>query len=376
MRSSITGADGFIGKNLRVRLRELGDVEVVGITARHRVDELAAALGGGRLRVPSRRREPAARSTASSSAGNVGLHRSAVRQRCGGSGGRTPVVSASSTQAGSTIPMAAASAPRKSVAALRRARPDRRCDRVSAAQRVRQMVPAELQFRRGDLLPQHRARPADHDPRSGGAAARWSISTMSSTRSSACSTTPMRDAADLRGRPGLRDHRRRSGRASLQAFAESRDDADRPRASAPASSRALYATYVSYLPPRAFTYDVPRHGDPRGVFVEMLKTPDCGQFSYFTAHPGITRGEHYHHSKTEKFLVIQGTARFGFRHIETGETHEIVDQRRRGRDRRDGPRLGARHHQYRRRRADRHAVGERDLRSRTAGYLRDARSST
>ena len=45
--------------------------------------------------------------------------------------------------------------------------------------------------------------------------------------------------------------------------------------------------------------------DPRGVFVEMLKTPDCGQFSYFTAHPGITRGEHYHHTKTEKFLVIQ-----------------------------------------------------------------------
>ena len=51
----------------------------------------------------------------------------------------------------------------------------------------------------------------------------------------------------------------------------------------------------------------------------MLKTPDCGQFSYFTAHPGITRGDHYHHTKTEKFLVISGTARFRFRHIETGE---------------------------------------------------------
>ena len=73
-----------------------------------------------------------------------------------------------------------------------------------------------------------------------------------------------------------------------------------------------------------FAYEVPRHGDPRGVFVEMLKTPDCGQFSYFTAHPGITRGEHYHHTKTEKFLVIRGTAHFGFRHILTGETHELV----------------------------------------------------
>lgn len=88
--------------------------------------------------------------------------------------------------------------------------------------------------------------------------------------------------------------------------------------------RALYATYVSYLPPEAFTYPVPMYGDPRGVFAEMLKTPDCGQFSYFTARPGVTRGGHYHHSKTEKFLVIKGLARFKFRHMHTGETHELT----------------------------------------------------
>ncbi|WP_457955056.1 UDP-2-acetamido-2,6-beta-L-arabino-hexul-4-ose reductase [Achromobacter xylosoxidans] len=87
-------------------------------------------------------------------------------------------------------------------------------------------------------------------------------------------------------------------------------------------TRALYATYVSYLPPERFSYEVPRYGDPRGVFVEMLKTQDSGQFSYFTAHPGVTRGGHYHHSKTEKFLVIKGRARFRFRHILTGEFHE------------------------------------------------------
>ncbi|MDT9693850.1 hypothetical protein Q5762_37125, partial [Streptomyces sp. P9(2023)] len=57
--------------------------------------------------------------------------------------------------------------------------------------------------------------------------------------------------------------------------------------------RALYSTYVSYLPPERFTYPVQQHGDARGVFVEMLKTPDAGQFSFFTAHPGITRGGHY-----------------------------------------------------------------------------------
>lgn len=87
--------------------------------------------------------------------------------------------------------------------------------------------------------------------------------------------------------------------------------------------RALYATYVSYLPPASFSYTVPMHGDARGVFVEMLKTSDSGQFSFFTAHPGVTRGGHYHHSKTEKFLVIKGKARFKFRHMDSGETHSI-----------------------------------------------------
>jgi UDP-2-acetamido-2,6-beta-L-arabino-hexul-4-ose reductase len=88
--------------------------------------------------------------------------------------------------------------------------------------------------------------------------------------------------------------------------------------------RALHATYLSYLEPGAFDYQLTRHTDPRGTFAEMLRTPDAGQFSYFTAHPGITRGGHYHHSKTEKFLVLHGKARFGFRHILTGETHELV----------------------------------------------------
>jgi UDP-2-acetamido-2,6-beta-L-arabino-hexul-4-ose reductase len=88
--------------------------------------------------------------------------------------------------------------------------------------------------------------------------------------------------------------------------------------------RALYSTYVSYLPTTSFSYKVPKYGDPRGVFVEMLKTPDAGQFSFFTAHPGITRGEHYHHTKTEKFLVIKGQAHFGFRNVITNEMYEVT----------------------------------------------------
>ena len=111
--------------------------------------------------------------------------------------------------------------------------------------------------------------------------------------------------------------------AQIQAFKDSRNTLLTERVGA-GLVRALYATYVSYLPVEEFAYAVPQHGDPRGVFVEMLKTPDCGQFSYFTAHPGITRGGHYHHSKTEKFLVIKGQARFKFRHMQTGETYELL----------------------------------------------------
>lgn len=108
----------------------------------------------------------------------------------------------------------------------------------------------------------------------------------------------------------------------LQGFYESRLDLTTDRVGG-GLTRALYATYVSYLPVEAFVYSVPQHRDPRGVFVEMLKTPDAGQFSFFTAHPGVTRGGHYHHSKTEKFLVIKGQALFRFRHMQTGQTHEL-----------------------------------------------------
>lgn len=89
-------------------------------------------------------------------------------------------------------------------------------------------------------------------------------------------------------------------------------------------TRALYSTYVSYFEPKQFAYAVTRHSDDRGTFVEMLKTQDSGQFSFFTAHQGITRGGHYHHTKTEKFLVIKGQASFKFKQIVTGESYELL----------------------------------------------------
>ncbi len=110
---------------------------------------------------------------------------------------------------------------------------------------------------------------------------------------------------------------------TLTAFKQSRNTLITERVG-DGLTRLLYSTYLSYFQPAQFAYEVPRYGDERGVFVEMLKTKDSGQFSFFTAHPGITRGGHYHHCKTEKFLVIKGKARFGFRHIATGETHELI----------------------------------------------------
>ena len=88
--------------------------------------------------------------------------------------------------------------------------------------------------------------------------------------------------------------------------------------------RALYSTYVSYLPKQKFSYPVKAYNDPRGSFIEIFKTPDCGQFSCFTILPNITRGNHYHHTKTEKFLVIKGQVRFKFLNLDTLETYELL----------------------------------------------------
>ena len=109
----------------------------------------------------------------------------------------------------------------------------------------------------------------------------------------------------------------------IEIFRESRESLITERVGS-GLVRKLYSTYLSYIPPEQFTYSIPSYGDERGMFAEMVKTKDSGQVSFFTAKPGVTRGGHYHHSKTEKFLVVQGDARFGFRHIASDETHEII----------------------------------------------------
>ena len=107
----------------------------------------------------------------------------------------------------------------------------------------------------------------------------------------------------------------------LQAFKNSRDNLTVEHVGT-GLTRALYSTYISYMRPEQFSYVVPEYADERGKFAEIIKTKESGQFSFFTARPGITRGGHYHHSKNEKFIVLSGEALFSFRHVQTNEYYE------------------------------------------------------
>ena len=96
----------------------------------------------------------------------------------------------------------------------------------------------------------------------------------------------------------------------------------------------LYATYLSYLPQDAFAYELDRKCDNRGCLAEFVKLPAFGQIFVSRTAPGVTRGNHYHHTKTEKFLVLEGEACVRFRRIDddavieyrvTGSDMRVVD---------------------------------------------------
>ncbi len=93
--------------------------------------------------------------------------------------------------------------------------------------------------------------------------------------------------------------------------------------------QALYATYLSYLPGERFGYDLPLFMDARGTLAEMLKNPAFGQIFVSRTKPGITRGNHWHHTKVEKFLVVEGEAVIRFRLVGTDEViaHSVSGKR-------------------------------------------------
>ncbi len=80
-----------------------------------------------------------------------------------------------------------------------------------------------------------------------------------------------------------------------------------------AFTKDLYATYLSYLPEEEFRYPLKMNADHRGSFTEMFRTPERGQVSVNISKPGITKGNHWHHSKNEKFIVVVGKGVIRFR---------------------------------------------------------------
>ena len=93
-------------------------------------------------------------------------------------------------------------------------------------------------------------------------------------------------------------------------------------------AKKLYSTYLSYLPAEKFIYDLKMNEDNRGSFTEMLRTADRGQFSVNISKPGITKGQHWHHTKNEKFIVVHGHGLIQLRKVgvdENGQPYPVVN---------------------------------------------------
>lgn len=107
----------------------------------------------------------------------------------------------------------------------------------------------------------------------------------------------------------------------LYLFKDSRDERSIPDMS-DAFTKKLYSTYLSYLPTGRFSYNLKMNVDSRGSFTEFIKTPDRGQVSINISKPGIIKGNHWHHSKVEKFLVVSGKGVIRFRKTDSNEVLE------------------------------------------------------
>lgn len=319
MRVLVTGADGFIGKNLLVHLSERKNVEVIRFTREHSADDLASMLVGVEcvfhLAGINRPQDPE-----EFERGNTGLSQQ-LADAFVASGCKAPILYTSSIQAELDNPYGVSK---------------RAAEEGLLALRDQHQVPVSV-FRLPNVF------------------GKWAKPNYNSAVATFCHNIAhhlpiqINDPAAMINLVYIDDviahflalmDKKQPGEAfetvqptyqvsvgelaeQLYRFRDSRETLVTEPVGV-GLVRALYSTYLSYVPKERFTYEVPKYGDSRGVFVEMLKTPNAGQFSYFTAHPGITRGGHYHHTKTEKFLVIKGTARFKFRHMQTGEFHEWV----------------------------------------------------
>ena len=122
-------------------------------------------------------------------------------------------------------------------------------------------------------------------------------------------------------------HRVTLGRLAelIRSFAEARKGSLAvPYLAEGSFEKKLYSTYLSYLPTDQFAYDLNMHCDDRGSFTEVLRTPERGQVSVNISKPGIVKGNHWHHTKNEKFLVVRGEGIIRFRRP---DSQEIIEYR-------------------------------------------------
>lgn len=108
---------------------------------------------------------------------------------------------------------------------------------------------------------------------------------------------------------------------TIRSFKESRNNLSIPDMSNPLVKN-LYSTYLSFMPEDEFSYPLKMNVDNRGSFTEITRTPDRGQVSVNISKPGVTKGNHWHHTKNEKFLVVSGKGVIRFRKIDSDEVIE------------------------------------------------------
>ena len=110
----------------------------------------------------------------------------------------------------------------------------------------------------------------------------------------------------------------------LESFANQPQTLTMPEIPAGSFAKKLYSTYLSYLPREKAAFPLKMNTDDRGSFTELLKTTNCGQFSVNISKPGITKGQHWHHSKWEFFIVVSGRALIQQRQVGSGEILEFT----------------------------------------------------
>ena len=109
----------------------------------------------------------------------------------------------------------------------------------------------------------------------------------------------------------------------LEQFKEQPKTLMMPKMPEGSFAKKLYSLYLTYLPADKFKYALKMNCDERGSFTELLHTADCGQVSVNISRPGITKGQHWHNSKWELFIVVAGHGLIQERNIHTGETVEF-----------------------------------------------------